>query len=102
MIREALKNLILVPAMAASLAVIAAPSAQDQPTNVSDAEMTRKIRQQIMNRDVSMEAKNITIVTEEGKVVLRGEVPSDAEKALVQDIAKSVARDVKNEIKVRR
>lgn len=81
---------------------LSAPTAQDQSTSVTDAETTRKIRAELMNRDLSMQAKNITIVTRGGAVVLRGEVPSNSERNTISEVAQSVSNDVRNELVIRK
>lgn len=89
--------------MSARKAVATTPTpvtAQDQSTTVPDAELTRRIRQELMKRDVSMQAKNVTIVTMDGMTVLKGTVPNQGERSLVGDIAKAYAPDVRNEIVV--
>ncbi len=76
-------------------------TAQDQSTKPIDVEVTRKIRQRLMDKEVSAQAKNVTIVTVNGKVTLKGNVPSDSEKRTVGEIAKSVASSVQNELTVK-
>lgn len=57
--------------------------------NKSDTELTRMVREKIMaDNTLSAKAKNITIVTNSGKITLRGQVTTAQEKAKVEDIAK--------------
>lgn len=56
-----------------------------------DVEITGKIREKIVGEDdLSIQAKNIQILTENGQVTLKGIVKSQAEKSSVDKIAKSV------------
>jgi hypothetical protein len=66
-------------------------TAEDQSKKENDLEITRQIRREIMNSDdLSTRAQNLTVITEEGKVTLRGTVPSANEKTKVVDMARSV------------
>ena len=66
------------------------PTADQQKMNASDREITRKIRKAIHeDKSLSMYAHNIKIITQDGKVTLRGPVKSDEEKSSVE--AKAVA-----------
>ncbi|MHB8539826.1 MAG: BON domain-containing protein [Candidatus Acidiferrales bacterium] len=81
------------------------PTADQQKMNASDQEITRKIREAIHDDDsLSMYAHNIKIITQDGKVTLRGPVKSMEEKTNVE--AKAVAvvgqDNVTNEITVSR
>lgn len=91
-------------AFATSSAVMsstAVTTAQDQSTKPADAEITRKIRQGLMSRDLSLRAKNVTIVTESGMVTLKGTVATAAEKRTIQEVATSIAPNVRNDIVVK-
>jgi osmotically-inducible protein OsmY len=56
-----------------------------------DLEITREVRRQIMKADdLSTRSQNLTVVTENGKVMLRGSVPSAAEKNRIEQMARSV------------
>ncbi len=60
--------------------------------NRSDTELTRMVREKIMaDNTLSAKAKNITIVTNSGRITLRGQVTTPQEKAKVEDIAKRTA-----------
>jgi osmotically-inducible protein OsmY len=67
----------------------------DQGTTDADRQATRKIRQTLVSgtTDYSMTAKNVKIITANGKVTLRGPVNSDAEKTGIEAIAKNIAGD---------
>lgn len=66
--------------------------ATDQGMNESDTTLTRSIREKI-NSDgsVSMMGKNITIVSQNGMVTLKGAVASMEEKKKISRIANEVA-----------
>lgn len=67
-------------------------TAENQGQTERDTELTRTIRQRIVKDDsLSIQAHNIKIISEQGRIVLRGPVNSAAEKAKVEKIAKSVA-----------
>lgn len=67
----------------------------DQGTSPADREITQKIRKALVidSSGYSVTAKNIKIITVNGKVTLRGPVKTDAEKAGIITLAKSVAGD---------
>jgi hyperosmotically inducible protein len=65
----------------------------DQGNSPADREVTQKIRKALVidATGYSVTAKNIKIITVNGKVTLRGPVKTDAEKTGIVTIAKSVA-----------
>lgn len=64
----------------------------DQSNAPGDVEITRNIRKALMDREgLSMGAKNVRIITANGRVVLNGEVANAAEKKTVNDAAEAVA-----------
>ena len=66
-----------------------AVTADQQKTNATDQELTRKIRQSIMaDKSLSTYAHNIKIISQNGAVTLKGPVKSEDEKKAV--IAKAV------------
>ena len=68
------------------------PTADQQKTNTSDQAITRGIRKSIMSdKSLSTYAHNVKIITQNGKVTLRGPVRSDEEKATVESKAAAVA-----------
>lgn len=61
----------------------------DQGSSEADIAITRKIRQVVVDRDdLSVNAKNVKIVTVAGVVTLRGPVANAKEKAEIASIAK--------------
>jgi hypothetical protein len=80
-----------------------ANTADQQKMNATDRELTKKIRASIMkDKSLSMYAHNIKIITEDGKVTLKGPVRSEKEKSDVEAKAAAVAGDgnVTSEIEV--
>ncbi len=68
-----------------------AVTAADQGNSEVDLSITQQIRQAVVADDrLSLNAKNITIVTREGVVTLRGEVETTAEHAVLQEITNRV------------
>jgi hyperosmotically inducible periplasmic protein len=77
----------------------------DQGNGQSDLDITQKIRQAVMgNSSLSFTAKNVKIVTQSGKVTLRGTVPTYEERLAVEEAARSVAgkNNVQSEIEVKK
>jgi osmotically-inducible protein OsmY len=74
----------------------------DQGDSEADVELTRSIREAIQNDDsMSMNARNVKIISREGTVTLRGPVENEREKSTIETIArgKGAAR-VDNQIEV--
>jgi hyperosmotically inducible periplasmic protein len=68
------------------------PTADQQKMNSSDSAITQKIRKAIHDdATLSTYAHNIKIITQNGKVTLRGPVKSDDEKSNLEAKATSVA-----------
>ncbi|HEX5098049.1 MAG TPA: BON domain-containing protein [Polyangiaceae bacterium] len=81
----------------------AAPTPMDQGEGRSDLDITQRIRQAVVaDRSLSFTAKNVKIITRDGKVVLRGPVASAAERASIEAAANKVAGsgNVDNQIEV--
>jgi hyperosmotically inducible protein len=82
------------------------PTADQQKTNASDQDLTRKIRQSIIaDKSLSTYAHNIKIISQNGTVTLKGPVKSDTEQRTVIEKAVAVvgsADKVTNEISVKR
>ena len=79
------------------------PTAGQQNENRPDREITRLIRRSItQDKDLSTYAKNIKIITPNGKVTLRGPVRSEEEKKTIEAKANEVAGagHVKSEIEL--
>lgn len=77
----------------------------DQGDSTADREITQKIRKALVidATGYSATAKNIKIITVNGKVTLRGPVKSDAEKSGIVAIAKTWAGEgnVENQLEVK-
>jgi hyperosmotically inducible protein len=68
------------------------PTADQQKMNPSDSAITQKIRKAIHDdTTLSTDAHNVKIITQNGKVTLRGPVKSDDEKNNLEAKAASVA-----------
>ncbi len=81
----------------------AAPTADQQKMNPADRDLTKKIRMALHDdKSLSMYAHNIKIISQDGKITLRGPVRSDDEKAAIEAKAVAVAGDgnVTNHLKV--
>jgi osmotically-inducible protein OsmY len=64
----------------------------DQGNNQRDLDITAEIRQRILrNSGMSIKGQNVKVITTGGKVTLRGPVASDAERKLIEQIARDVA-----------
>src|SRR5436309_10956886 len=64
----------------------------DQSNSSADLKITQAIRQALMKEsDLSGTAKNIKIITNKGRVTLRGPVKTAQEKAKINHLAKSAA-----------
>jgi hypothetical protein len=75
----------------------------DQDENSADVKTTAEIRSRITgDSSMSINARNVKIVTSQGKVTLRGPVDSAAEKDAIEAIARDVAGEgnVDNQIEV--
>jgi len=79
------------------------PTADDQKMNPADRSITQKIRKAI-HEDTSLStyAHNVKIITQDGKVTLRGPVRSEEEKASIEAKAVVVAGqgNVTNQLEV--
>lgn len=70
----------------------AALTPMDQGGSESDRKITQQIRQALMkNKSLSFTAKNVKIITINGKVTLRGPVISEAERSAVEADARRAA-----------
>jgi hyperosmotically inducible periplasmic protein len=77
----------------------------DQSNSQSDLDITQRIRQAVMKDDsLSFTAKNVKIITNGGKVVLRGTVKSYEERLAIESAAKNVAgqANVQSELEVKK
>jgi sporulation protein YlmC with PRC-barrel domain len=65
----------------------------DQGSSEADLQTTRRIRQEIMAREgLSLNARNVKVITANGRVTLRGPVKSETEKQTIADIAARIAQ----------
>jgi len=79
------------------------PSADQQKMNTADRAITQKIRKAVHeDKSLSTYAHNIKIITQDGKVTLRGPVRSEDEKSNLQAKAAEIAGqdNVTNELEV--
>jgi osmotically-inducible protein OsmY len=64
----------------------------DQSNAPNDLQLTAAVRRAIVGADgLSFTAKNVKIITADGRITLRGPVKSAAEKARVEQIARQAA-----------
>jgi osmotically-inducible protein OsmY len=63
----------------------------DQNENQPDIDRTANIRKRIVDRKLSVEATNVKVITQDGKVTLRGPVPTAEEKEAIEQIATDIA-----------
>jgi len=70
----------------------AALTPMDQGGSVADRKITQQIRQDLMSdKSLSFTAKNVKVITINGKVTLRGPVKSEAERSAVEAAARRAA-----------
>ena len=63
----------------------------DQNENQADVNRTADIRKKVVDTKMSVDAQNVKIITQDGRVTLRGPVKSADEKKRIEEIAHSVA-----------
>jgi len=63
----------------------------DQNENKKDVEITANIRKRVVATKMSVNAQNVKIITQDGRVTLRGPVKNEDEKKQIEDIARDVA-----------
>jgi osmotically-inducible protein OsmY len=81
----------------------ATKTAGDQSENEADRKITQEVRKSIVADDkLSTSAQNVKIITNDGKVTLRGPVKSEEEKKAVESKAKQVAgvKNVENQLEI--
>ena len=80
----------------------AAKTPIDQNENQKDIDITANIRKRIVDTEMSVNAQNVKIVTQNGKVTLRGPVKSADEKKQIEKLAQEVAgaENVDNQLEV--
>ena len=69
----------------------AAKTPIDQNENEKDVGITAEIRKRVVDTKMSIAAQNIKIITQDGKVTLRGPVKTAEEKAEIEKFAQQVA-----------
>lgn len=83
----------------------AAKTPLDQQENERDLKITQQIRQAVMaDKSLSFTAKNVKIITANGKVTLRGPVNTEQERSSIEAAARKVAgiTHVDNQIEVKK
>ena len=76
----------------------------DQGTGEADMDMTRRIRKEILDQqNLSLNARNIKVITLNGRVTLRGPVNDAAEKRTIEELVQRVAPTAKvdNQLEVK-
>jgi hyperosmotically inducible protein len=76
----------------------------DQGTSEADLDMTRRIRKEILDQqNLSLNARNIKVITLNGRVTLRGPVNDAAEKRSMEEIVQRIAptATVDNQLEVK-
>src|ERR1043165_9217747 len=74
----------------------------DQNENKKDIDITANIRKRVVDTKMSVNAQNVKVITQDGKVTLRGPVKSDEEKTQIGKMANEVAGpgNVDNQLEV--
>lgn len=74
----------------------------DQSNSAPDVEMTQRIRHGITSDDaMSVQARNIKVITQQGVVTLRGVVETSEEKAAIETISKNAgASRIDNQLEI--
>ena len=79
----------------------AALTPMDQGSSEADRKITQQIRQDLMkDKSLSFTAKNVKIITIDGKVTLRGPVKSDAERSAIEAAARRVTGNVDSQLEI--
>lgn len=76
----------------------------DRSEVASDRELTQKVRQALSSgSEMSAQARNVEVTTEDGTVTLRGAVTSEQERTKIESLARSVgATQIDNELEIDR
>ena len=80
------------------------PTPMAQGSSAQDTKITKDIRQEINKKDeISINGKNIKIITKNSMVTLRGPVATEEEKQIIYEIASRIAgpTKVKNDLEVK-
>ena len=88
---------------AADVTAESCSKSSDQNENKADIATTADIRQRVVETEMSVKAQNVKIITQDGKVTLRGPVQTEAEKQQVEAIALAIAGEgnVDNQLEVK-
>jgi osmotically-inducible protein OsmY len=80
----------------------AAKTPINQNENQKDIDNTANIRKRVVDTKMSVNAQNVKIITQDGKVTLRGPVKSQEEKSQIEKMAHDVAgsANVDNQLEV--
>jgi hyperosmotically inducible protein len=80
----------------------AAVTAGDQSNSERDIGLTQEIRQGITsNDDMSMQARNVKVISQDGVVTLRGPVETEQEKESIESLARNAgATRIDNQIEI--
>ncbi len=80
------------------------PTADQQKANTSDRDITKQIRQAIIqDKNISTYGHNVKVITQNGMVTLKGPVRSEEEKRAIEEKAAQVAGEGKitNELEIK-
>lgn len=82
----------------------AALTPADQSNSDLDLDLTQRIRQGITsNDDMSIQARNVKVISQDGVVTLRGPVETEQEKASIESLARNAgATRIDNQIEIDR
>ena len=74
----------------------------DQGENKVDIGITASIRKSVVDTSMSINARNVKIITKDGVVTLRGPVKTQEEKDRIEEMTRSVAgvKNVENQLEV--
>lgn len=81
------------------------PTPMDQGQSSADVDITASIRRDLVANDaLSMNAKNVKVITKEGVVTLRGPVANEDERTTVVDTVQKVSgvKTVDNQLEIAR
>jgi osmotically-inducible protein OsmY len=67
----------------------------DQNENQRDINVTAEVRKRLVGTNMSTNAQNVKIITQNGQVTLRGPVKSLDEKKRIEEVARAVAGNTK-------
>jgi hyperosmotically inducible protein len=87
------KILLLLSCLSFTVSSYSAVTADTQMKSTEkEVDVTRRLRMAIMEDEhLSVEAKNVTIVTEKNSIFLKGHVNSKAEKVKIENLARARA-----------